>query len=340
MTAQVLDFGVKGFRPASERVKDERAGRLEDGSRIIPYGVSYIDDYTAGLLPNDMVVIGARTGAGKTSLATGIAKRAAREGRRVHFFALEAEPNEIERRLKYRLICQMVYSDSRQGMASPWLGDLDYLNWRIGRLDQHLDAYEKRAEQEMQRYRSLVTYYRGSEFRVEDVRKLFLAIQDQSDLIILDHLHYVDFDDDRSENAAIRRIVLTIRDTALDIGVPVIVIAHLRKTKGGRMELVPSLDDFHGTSEITKRATSVIVLAPADDETTPNGQASTYIHVGKHRARGACRFVARQRFHLGAREYTSRYELGRLSLMGDEWNPIEPNEWPRWAQNATAMGGL
>ena len=330
-----FDFGIQGFKSSAERVRGERTQRLEDAKKILPYGVAYLDDYTKGILRNDLVVLGALTGAGKTSLATGIAKRAVHSGRRVHFFALEAEPDEIERRLKFRLICQYVYSDHRGAPMPPWWHDLDYLNWRIAELDEHLGPYEDRADEAMQGYRNLVTYYRGRDFKVEDIEKLFRAIQDQSDLIILDHLHYVDYGDSKSENAAVRQIVMRIRDVALEIGIPVIALAHLRKTQGGRPTLVPSIGDFHGTSEITKRATTVILLAPAvDDPCDVPHMAATYAVVAKHRARGASPFVARHEFHISAREYSRTYELGRISMRGDEYTPIDPGRLPRWAKNA------
>ena len=332
MKEPTFTFGIEGFKSSADRVANEREQRVAEGKRIIPYGVAYLDDCTRGILRNDLVVLGALTGAGKTSLATGIAERAAREGKRVHFFALEAEPNEIERRLKFRLICKQVYSERPW---PPWAYKLDYLDWRIGRLDSLLDKYERAADQEMQQYRNLVTYYRGRDFRVEDIEKLFRAVQDQSDLIILDHLHYVDFDDSTSENAAIRRIVVSIRDVALDIGIPVIALAHLRKSQGGRMMLVPHLSDFHGTSEITKRATVVIVLAPAIDAPHEDaGMARTYVCVAKHRARGVSGLVARHDFHLSARQYSQTYELGRISMRGDEFNPLIRTEIPRWAERA------
>lgn len=324
-----IDFGTAGFKSAAERVRGERAERLEDSKRIIPYGVPYLDDYTCGILRNDFVILGALTGAGKTSMATGIAKRALKEGRRVHFFALEAEPNEIERRLKFRLIVEAVYKT----VPTPaWAAGFDYLEWRIGKWDDFVQQYERIADETIARdYRNLVTYYRGRDFRAEDISRFFRAVQDQTDLIILDHLHYVDFDDETAETRAIRKIVMTIRDVALEIGIPVIVLAHLRKPKGHRT-LLPQLDDFHGSSEITKRATVCIILAPAVDAPSDKAYlARTYIHVGKHRARGASHLVARHDFHLGAREYSGTYELGRISFKGDTYDVIEPKRIPRWA---------
>ena len=60
--------------------------------------------------------------------------------------------------------------------------------------------------------------------------------------------------DDPNENRAVKNIVKRIRDVSLAIGVPVIVVAHLRKKDRIPRPLAPDLDDFHGASDITKIA--------------------------------------------------------------------------------------
>ena len=73
------------------------------------------------------MLIGAETGAGKTALATAIAKNNANAGRRVYYIALEAEPKEIERRIKYELITEFAARDNL-----PEKYDLTYVDWYRG----------------------------------------------------------------------------------------------------------------------------------------------------------------------------------------------------------------
>ncbi|HND85068.1 MAG TPA: DnaB-like helicase C-terminal domain-containing protein, partial [Pseudobdellovibrionaceae bacterium] len=44
------------------------------GRNLIPFGISFLDGALDGILPNDLILIGAATGAGKTTLATQLAK--------------------------------------------------------------------------------------------------------------------------------------------------------------------------------------------------------------------------------------------------------------------------
>ena len=60
------------------------------------FGIKYLDAALHGIKPNDLILIGASSGAGKTELCTHIAKTNAKLGKRVRYIALEAEKNEIE----------------------------------------------------------------------------------------------------------------------------------------------------------------------------------------------------------------------------------------------------
>ena len=324
------DFGL-GFEPASERLTGEEAERAALVAKEIPYRVKFLDDALGGILPHDLVLIGSTTGAGKTALASMIAENAAAAGKRVHYFALEAEPREIERRIKYR--CVAHYLESRSFMAG--LVQCTYRNWYRGKLRPFID-YEANAEIEAAiavRYKTLHTYYRGTDFGTADLERLFLAVQEQTDLIILDHLHYVDIDDAVSENAAQKRLVKRVRDLSLGMGKPIILVAHLRKKQGGRVHrVVPELDDFMGSSDITKIVTQVILLARASQENTQPFLWPTYVQVAKDRMDGVRPYVALMLFNERNGRYDDSYTLGRLSFAGDEWKELPEKERPRWAR--------
>ena len=58
----------------------------------------------------------------------------------------------------------------------------------------------------------------GDSTNADDVAKLITTVSGGSDLIILDHLHYVDIDETKNENSEYKRLVKTIRDTVLTTG--------------------------------------------------------------------------------------------------------------------------
>ena len=170
---------------------------------------------------------------------------------------------------------------------------------------------------------------------MEDVLR---EIYKQTDLVILDHLQYVDPSDGANENQAYKQIVKRIRDIGLIIGVPILLIAHLRKRDRGQQTLVPDLDDFHGTSDITKIATKCILLSTGNP-----GDARyiwpTYMHVPKDRMDGSTRnYIATMGFDLRLSGYEEQYALGRDE--GGKFVPLGRDLLPRWAVNAVGAPGI
>src|SRR5690348_4241502 len=94
------------------RIKGERVERLEMAKRRLSFGVKFLDDALGGIAQKDIVLLGAKTGIGKTTMASIIAESNAEKGRHVHYFALEAEDREIERRIKFRILSRLAYQRS------------------------------------------------------------------------------------------------------------------------------------------------------------------------------------------------------------------------------------
>ncbi len=320
---------LDGFEASPERIEGEAEARIAAGSRELNYHHSFLDDVLRAISPHDMILIGADTGAGKTDLVTGIARENARRGKRVFYFALEAEPQEIERRIKFSILSEWA---SQRGV--PGVGDLTFADWYRGKCEHIVGKLNDEADLFIRdKLAALHTYYRGSKFDYSDLRKLFLAIQDRADLMVVDHLQYVDLDDATDENRGYKRLVQMVRDLVLGAGKPVILVAHLRKRDTRARRIVPDIEDFHGSSDIIKVCTRAIMLAPARSIPSRNPQiANTFIHVPKDRVGGATGLVALQEYHRGLRSYSRNYKLGRPSPSGTEWEELEPGAVPRWAK--------
>ncbi len=329
-----FDFGLD-FQPVSERVLGEKTERITNACRALPYFHTFLDDYMRCIMPHDLILLGARSGVGKTQLAQTIAASNAAAGKRVHFFALEAEPNEIERRTKFSVIADLVGARS---LRIP--GGFNYPDWYCGRLERHLhDIDQEATELVAETYKTFHTYYRGSRFSHEDIRRLFLAIQDKTDLIVLDHLHYVDIEDD-NENRGFKQTVKMIRDISIAIGKPVILVVHLRKADVHSKGLVPVLDDIHGSSDTSKICTNAVMIGHASAASlsackykTPKGYASTYFGIPKYRVGGATQLVALCTFDWRRRVYSDHYTLGYTSKNGAQFEPIGTDDVPSWAHH-------
>jgi hypothetical protein len=319
------------FRSSPDRLPGERQERLEIGTQTLSFGVNYLDHALGGITPRDLVIFGAKTGIGKTALATITALHNAQRGKRVHYFVLEGEEREIERRMKFQLIAAEYY---RSGFHRPVIR---YLDWYMGRLDQELGYYEDSAEEKLRTVlSSLFTFYRHDTFTSEDFCRELETIRDQTDLVILDHLHYVDSDDE-NENRGYKRTVKQIRDSALKAGKPVIVVAHVRKGDRRAEPLVPTIEDFHGSSDIPKIATKAVMLAAAYD--IPNPQPflwNTYMQVAKCRLDSSLtRYVAVVQYDTRINGYAENYTLGRLADGGKAFAHLATEEMPIWASPPT-----
>lgn len=309
------------------RLLGEREDRIERAKRRLSYFVPFLDDYLRGILPNDLVLIGAPSGIGKTEMAANIACANAEAGHRVHYLALEAEDREIERRKKYSILSRLVWNAKH-----PERERMNYTDWYLGELEHIVGDFERQADAIiLEKLNGLRTYYRRQLFTAERLRETIDDVRHESDLIIVDHLHYIDSDDE-NENRALGETVKTIRDVSLRVGVPIILVAHLRKRDTRSKQLVATLDDFHGTSNITKIATQVIAIERAVGIDSDRWWKSpTFMSIVKDRRSGQPREVAVADFDVRVKCYGGKYALGRIK--SGEWEQIGIGDRPTWARH-------
>ena len=308
--------------------------RAERGENLIPFGVSYLDDALVGIEKEDLVLIGAHSGAGKTELATTIALRAAESGKKAFYFALEASPLEIESRILYKLMCKHFFSDPERPRV-----ELDYANWYYGLLPE-VYTYDILAQEEFKsRYGHFLTFYKESKFELADfIREFSEASSAGADLIVIDHAHYFDWGE-KTEAVGLRDIITAARDLNLMNQVPVVLISHLRK-RDFKTELVtPRLEDFHGSSELYKRSTKVITLDSG--ESLGNGLIESFMTCLKFRARGeVVRYTAQINFSFKTNSYEREYTIGKSNQKrGSEFEEVARDDMPGWARNARRSSG-
>ncbi len=323
-----------GFLTFGERVEGERARRMADAGKALSYGVPYLNALTGGIVPRDVVLLGAESGLGKTELATIIAMCASAAGRRVHYFALEPEPLEVERRIKFKLLVQLV------GQARPGV-HLGFQDWMFGKLDHLTRDFEAEADRILaDRFRTLNTFYRhsrGGPFTAEDFGRMARGLEDESDLIVLDHVHY--FDDDGDANRSQKRNAMSFRDLAIQTGRPQVQIAHLRKKSSQVRKaprLVPERDDFEGSSHLFKPVKRAIILAPAFNEKRPVPWVwPTYLALVKNTFDSTrCRYVGLVGFNARKNAYEESFLLGQLKQNGEKFAVVEPEDLPYWANQS------
>lgn len=318
-----------GFRSAAVRVAGERHQRQKLAARQMKYGVPYLDDVFRAILPVDTILLGAETGLGKTELALNVATANVRAGYRVAYFALEAEENELEMREKHRWLSRQLYLRKLAGSR-----DLPFVDWYLGHCDD-LVPPELDAEADAwigEHLAGLLTYYRGRIFGARELTAAIEGIHHQVDMIVVDHLHYIDAREDQDENRSLTETLTRIRELTLLVQKPILVVAHMRKKDERLKQIVPTLGDFHGTSNLTKIATHVITIARAEVESPKWYLAPTYMIGLKDRRAGAVPLVALCMFDKRTRAYEDTYTLGRLTKGRTAWEQLKQLEVPSWAR--------
>ena len=332
--------GIIGNKPdqfvsSAVRAREEQRERIEDASNSLPYAVTLLQDCLYGMLPSDVILLAARTGAGKTELAKIFASYIAKLGLPVHYFALEANSNEIERRIKYGLMGQWFKDDHPEAPQ----GVITYAKFVHCKIEKELSPYEDRAQEAFEKdYKTLNTYYRRSkDFGLRDLEREVWNLKGRSRLIVLDHIHYIDCEG-RNENAEMTEVIKGIRDMSLATKIPIIIVAHIKKASDGRKgkALIPDLNEVHGSSNLTKIATTTIMMAKVRGGVVLNSQANgypTFLKILKCRLDGSHEYYNGMAFfNPFSGQYSSGYAIGTLNASETKWTPAR--EMPHWVNRS------
>ena len=131
-----------GIRDALEDTLDNLEARYADDGDLVgvPTGYGAVDRILHGLQPSNLIILAARPGMGKTSLALGMARNVATEtGLPVVFFSMEMGTLELTKRL--------IAMDARISGTKLWTGRLTDPEWgkishavgRLGETKLHID---------------------------------------------------------------------------------------------------------------------------------------------------------------------------------------------------------
>lgn len=306
----------------------EREQRLNDSELGCEWGETYLSDAIPKLLPTDLTVVGAKTGSGKTEFAAIIASHNVRLGKKVLLVALEADRYEMHQRIKYREVAKRMDSF------------VNFRDWKLGRLEKTVgpDVEHEVCEElktQMANLKiitpNLATFYR------EKLHQLYEWAKERADLIIIDHLHYIDFKEER-ENSGIKKNVAEIRTLVNTYRIPTIVFSHLRKPEriGGKYSILPSLDELYGSSEISKQANHVISFGRVYEiGELQLSKPSTGFMVAKTRWAEGEGFMGLVRFNPKTKCYADSYNLFRLTnRWATDAKAVDPCDAPYWATHA------
>ena len=263
----------RDLTPIQEVLREyyERIGYLYEhqGEMIgIPSGFAKLDRLLGGMQRADLLILAARPGIGKTSLALSMAANAARRFRqRVAIFSLEMSNEQIVQRLV----------SAETGIDSQRLrtGQLTAEEWP--RLEHAI-----RTLSGMAIFLDDTPAITTMEMRTKARR---LAAEYGVDLIIIDYLQLMQ-GDRRSENRVqeISSISRALKGLARELNVPVLACSQLSRAVESRQEKIPMLSDLRDSGSIEQDA-DVVMFIYRDEvynsETDRPNIAELYI--AKHR---------------------------------------------------------
>lgn len=328
------------FQNANLNFRSEREGRKGLRAKALTFGINFLDDALIGIMPTDLILLGAPAGVGKTQFCCNIALANVAKGKRVHYIALEAEELEIERRIKYQMVAEKYFSYPKE--IRDELNDrIAYDKWYAGDFYDGLADYDEFASSEFnEKYKSLNIMYKEKDFGINELIEKVLLVSQETDLIIVDHVHYFDFDDD-NENKAMKEIAKTARMLALEQKIPIILVAHLRKRDRNNKQLVASMEEFHGSSDLYKIATKVVTFAPGPVIAMGKYQGClhTFFRIPKNRLNGSVtRYIASVPFNLKGNCYEKEYRLSSSDVT--EFSPMGDQHYPGWARGYERASGV
>lgn len=279
------------------------------------FGFPYLDETLEGVFSSDLIVIGARSGAGKSSLASIIA--AANKNCNVALFSIENfEGDEYLKHLYYQY----------KKVDFSYKGSQRHFNANYKNLDQRL--IDKAIDRVENKIGHIHLYSRQKNYTLEKLKEDMIetVTKNNTKLIILDHLDYLEKENpNESDIKHISDLMRIIRDFQDAFNCAIIALSHLRKVDKRYIGAIPSMDEFIGSSNKIKEATVVVTLAPDEEANIKNPFStlkSTWCCIRKLRAGGVNNTVARTVFDISQDSYRGNYTLCTVNFDGTKIEEI------------------
>jgi replicative DNA helicase len=265
---------ARGFAPVKDALAEsfDRLDELHkhsDGLRGVPTGYKDLDDTLAGMQKSNLLILAARPGVGKTSLALNIAQNAAVKLKRsIGIFSLEMSREELVDRL---LVSQ---------------ADIDAWRLKTGKLSE--DDFTKLSNAmgvlaEASIYIDDTPALSILEMRTKARR---LQVEYGIDLLIVDYLQLARSRNLESRVQEVSEISQGLKNLARELKIPVLALSQLSRAVEQRGEKKPQLSDLRDSGSIEQDADVVMFLWRESEDDLENYN----LDVAKHR-NGALRSI-------------------------------------------------
>lgn len=233
-----------------------------EGMRGVPTGFADLDDALAGMQKSNLLILAARPGVGKTSLATNIAQYVAVNLKRpVGFFSLEMSKEELVDRL---LVGQ---------------ADIDAWKLKTGKLDEEDFTKLSNAMGELAEAPLFIDDTPALSVLEMRTKARRLQVENGLDFLVVDYLQLARSRNLENRVQEVSEISQGLKNLARELKIPVLVLSQLSRaveTRGGKK---PQLSDLRESGSIEQDADVVMFLWREDDDNVEN----MMLDIAKHR---------------------------------------------------------
>ncbi len=246
------DRGFLPLRQIYDQFLEDRAALTEPAQNSAPIMTSYnaLDELLGGLQRSDMLILGARPGLGKSTLALNICLNAAKNGVSSGIFSLEMSREQLALRI--------LAADA----------EIDAHRLRLG---LYTEAEEQRIIDSIGNLSDMPVYVDDTPFQgiIEmrsKARRLFM--EHGVDLLVIDYLQLVQgegrgrFGENRVQE--ISDISRSIKGMARDLKIPIITCSQLSRLVENRTGHRPQLSDLRDSGSIEQDADIVMFIYRED----------------------------------------------------------------------------
>ncbi|WP_125588508.1 replicative DNA helicase [Companilactobacillus jidongensis] len=239
----------KGFRKISDVVKSsfEEIDRLYDqDSDVTGLSTGYkdLDALTTGLHKDELVILAARPGMGKTAFALNLAQNAAtKDQATVAIFSLEMGAEQLVN----RMLCSE--------------GSIDANALRTGQLDENQWNSLVVAMGSLSRTNVYIDDTPGSKMaEIRSKCRRLLKESGKLDLVIIDYLQLIEGTGQENRQQEVSVISRNLKKLAKELHVPVIALSQLSRGVEARQDKRPMLSDIRESGSIEQDADIVAFL--------------------------------------------------------------------------------
>jgi replicative DNA helicase len=275
-----------GIRDALQETLDDLEARYGDDSDLVgvPTGFDEVDKKLHGLQRSNLIILAARPGMGKTSLALGMARNVATQtGRPVVFFSMEMGALELTKRL---LAMEAGVDATRLWTArltEPDWGKISHAVGRLAEAELHIDDNPHCTVMEMR----------------AKARRLRARFGDLG-LVVVDYIQLMTPSNTgrRSENRQVEvsEISRGLKILARELECPVVALSQLNRQLEYRQDKRPMLADLRESGGLEQDA-DVVAFIYRDEVYNPESddRALAEVIIAKHRngPTGTARLVFR-----------------------------------------------